>query len=90
MVIWIAVAILVLVAADRLLLAAERRGWIYYRKRKPTSGSASAAAFGPMAEILQPGRKVVVEEAQRQRTMRRTDRGGEGTDPGDQTGMIEE
>ena len=59
---WVALAVVVALVMDRVLLAAERRGWIYYRKRKPTSGSASAAAFGPMAELFQPGQQVVVEE----------------------------
>ncbi|MBK6762260.1 MAG: hypothetical protein IPG68_02800 [Micrococcales bacterium] len=72
---WVVLAIVALVL-DRLLLAAERRGWIYYRKLKPTSGSASAAAFGPMAEIFQPGHQVVVEERQRQENVRRTTEDG--------------
>ena len=31
-VVWIAILIPTLYVADRLLLAAERKGWIYYRK----------------------------------------------------------
>ncbi len=75
---WIAAALLVLLVLDRLLLAAERAGWLYYRKRKPTSGSASAAAFGAVTEFLEPGRTVVVEEINRQRVTRRT---AESSDP---------
>ena len=74
---WLLLVVVVGFILDRLLLAAERRGWIFYRKRKPTSGSASAAAFGPMAELMQPGHKVVVEEQLRQQTLRRTVEGGE-------------
>jgi hypothetical protein len=69
---WVVLAVVVALVLDRLLLRAERRGWIYYRKRKPTSGAASAAAFGPMAELFQPGRQVVVEERQRQENARRS------------------
>jgi len=74
---WLLLVVVVGFVLDRLLLAAERRGWIFYRKRKPTSGSASAAAFGPMVELMQPGHKVVVEEQFRQQTVRRTVEGGE-------------
>jgi len=73
---WGVLAIVAALVLDRLLLAAERRGWIYYRKLKPTSGSASAAAFGPMAEVFQPGNQVVVEERQRQENVRRTTEDG--------------
>ena len=79
---WVALAVVVALVMDRVLLAAERRGWIYYRKRKPTSGSASAAAFGPMAELFQPGQQVVVQERQRQQNTRRSADGGEPPQPG--------
>ncbi len=72
---WVLLAAIVLLVLDRLALAAERRGWIYYRKRKPTSGSASAAAFGATAEFLQPGQQVVVEERLRRQTVRPTPQG---------------
>lgn len=71
------VALLVLVVADRLLLAAERRGWIYYRRRKPTSGSMSAAAFGSVADALQPTRQIVVEEQRGDRVRRQSFKDGQ-------------
>ncbi len=74
---WLVLAAVVLFVVDRLLLAAERRGWVYYRKRKPTSGSASAAAFGPVAELVQPGQEVVVEQRLQEQTRRMTVKGGE-------------
>jgi hypothetical protein len=74
---WLVLAAVVLFVVDRLLLAAERRGWVYYRKRKPTSGSASAAAFGPVAELVQPGQRVVVEQRLQEQTRRMTVKGGE-------------
>lgn len=69
--------LVVLIGIDRLMLAAERRGWIFYRHRKPTSGSMSSAAFGAMAEVMQPGRQVVVAEQQRQKVRRSESRAGQ-------------
>jgi len=49
---------------DRLLLAAEQRGWIYWRKRKASPGSLGSA----MMEIhshLQPSARHAVEEQRR-------------------------
>jgi hypothetical protein len=58
-----------LLLADRLLLRAERRGWIFYRRRRPTGG-AGAAAFGPIFDVLQPSRTVLVQEQRWQQTRR--------------------
>lgn len=66
-----------LVVADRLLLRAERRGWIYYRHRKPASGSMSSAAFGSMTEVLQPGRRITLEVQQADRVQRGSFQGGQ-------------
>ncbi len=52
---------------DRLLLATERRGWIFYRHRK--AGGTSATALG-MAEFLQPGARVVIEQQETDRLTR--------------------
>jgi len=41
------------VAADRLLLRAEERGWIYYRRRRASPGSAASAAL-EVQKILEP------------------------------------
>lgn len=77
---WIPLAAAILVATllvDRLALAAERRGWIYYRHRKASSAPLSSAAFGPVAEVFQPGNRIVVEERIRRRTVRRSEPGGQ-------------
>jgi hypothetical protein len=50
------VAALVTIAgavADRLLLRAEERGWIYYRRRRASPGSAASAAL-EVQKILEP------------------------------------
>jgi len=41
------------VAADRLLLRAEERGWIYYRRRRASPGSAASAAL-EVQKIFEP------------------------------------
>lgn len=51
-----------LLLLDRALLAAEDRGWIFYRRRKPGSGSVSGAVFGPAFDLLQPSRQITVEQ----------------------------
>ncbi len=36
---------------DRLLLRAEARGWIYYRKRKSSGGTFTSGVAGAMREL---------------------------------------
>lgn len=48
------------VILDRLLLAAERRGWIYYRRTRGRS-SSTASAFLEIQSMLEPSRKHVLE-----------------------------
>lgn len=45
---------------DRALLAAEERGWIYYRKRRASPGTASGAAL-EMQSLLEPGTRHVAD-----------------------------
>ena len=56
-----AIAIAVL---DRLLLAAEERGWLYYRRRK-ASRRATANALMSVLEIYKPEVHHTVEESRR-------------------------
>jgi len=51
---------LVLFFLDRLARAMERRGWIYYRKNKPSSTSLGNA-FLNLQSFLEPSTKQVVE-----------------------------
>lgn len=74
---WVVLALGLLLVLDRLMLAAERRGWVYYRHRKPTSGSMSSAAFGAIAVVLQPGRQVVVEQQRDDQVRRKSQEAGE-------------
>lgn len=53
-----------LVVVDRLLLAAERRGWIYWRKRKASPGSLAGAML-EIHSLMQPSARHVAEEQRR-------------------------
>lgn len=60
---WIAVVGVVLLIAwamDRVLLRAEARGWVFYRRRKASPGTSAAAAL-TMQAMLQPGARHVLE-----------------------------
>jgi hypothetical protein len=48
---WIAGTLLILLALDRALLGAERRGWIYYRTRRPVRG-VSMAHLNELSQML--------------------------------------
>ncbi len=56
----VAAAAALLFGFDRLALAMERRGWIYYRKKKP-SRTSLGNAFLTVQSILEPGTEKVVE-----------------------------
>ena len=49
-----------LYAADRLLLWAESRGWIFYRKRTPQGGGG--ALLGVATELFQPSQHSAIQE----------------------------
>ncbi len=53
-------SVVVFFCLDRVLLAMERRGWIYYRKIKP-KGGAIGSAFLEMQSFVEPAIKDVSE-----------------------------
>lgn len=55
-----AAALAALWGLDRLLLVAEARGWIYYRKKRGTS-SRLGSAFLEVQSILEPEKRHVAE-----------------------------
>ena len=61
------VAVLVLMAAlasvDQLFLWMERRGWIYWRRRKP---DPRGAVLGPIDNVFNPAHEHVVEQQETQ------------------------
>lgn len=76
LVIWIAVIVALLIAGyglHRLALAAERRGWIYYKNRRAPGG----LGLSLIGQIYQPSIEHVVDEQQSKRIA------GEQDDSGD-------
>ena len=57
---WLALGVAALWAADRLLLWCESRGWIYYRRRKASPGSGVSPLL-EMLSIYSPGQKQALE-----------------------------
>ena len=59
--VWLAIAFIALWALDKLLLWTEGRGWIFYRRNRPTPGSLGNA-FLEMHGLIEQGKKVIVQE----------------------------
>ncbi len=57
---WLAAAGLALWLLDRLALWAESRGWLYYRRRTPSS-TAVGNAFLEVQSLLEPSKREIVE-----------------------------
>ncbi|MGW1323868.1 DUF6191 domain-containing protein [Streptomyces antibioticus] len=71
LVLWILATALVLVLADQVLLWAERRGWIYWRRRKAGVGAASTAGMmNELHDLLSPTHRHVAEEKERRLVLR--------------------
>lgn len=63
---WVALVVLVSMGAlDRLMLAAERRGWIYWRRRKAAPGTAGSGLLS-LGALLEPAKEHVLQEQDRQ------------------------
>jgi len=67
--------------ADRALLRAEARGWIYWRKKRGHSDRLGQA-FLELHTMLEPGKRHVIEEKRRDRD----GKPGEGAPPEEPTG----
>lgn len=57
---WIAAAAVFLFLLDRLALWAEARGWLYYRRRRPSSTSVGNA-FLEVQSLLEPSKREILE-----------------------------
>jgi len=79
-VLWLLVVGLALLALDRVGLWMERRGWIYYRRRKPAS-SALGNAFLEVQALLEPEKRTLLEL--RQEEPHEEDESGEPPDTSD-------
>jgi len=68
---WIAVIVAALVALDQLFLWMERKGWVYWRKKK--RGSAGGGfLLGP--DVFDPGKRYL-EEAREEHVIAEEDNG---------------
>jgi hypothetical protein len=56
--------VIVLVVLDRFLLWCESRGWIYWRRRRASPGTAAAALLELQA-MMEPGKEQVLKETRR-------------------------
>ena len=81
---WLAIALAAvacLLVIDRLLLAAEARGWIYWRHRKSSPGTAAGALL-ELHAMLQPDRRHAAEIV-REESHEEDDEGGPGPEGDD-------
>lgn len=78
LVLWIVIIAAGLFLLDRLLRWMERWGWIYYRVRRGSAGTA----LGPVMDVFHPTREYTVVEQQRQRVVRAESQNGEDEQPG--------
>ncbi len=69
----------VLFALDRFALWMESRGWIYYRRRKPST-STLGNAFLQVQSLLEPGKSTLLEIRQEEQV--EEDESGEPPEPG--------
>lgn len=60
-----ALALVALYALHRLALWAESRGWIYYRKKRGSSGTLSSAAL-EIQTLVEPAKRHVLEQQRRE------------------------
>jgi hypothetical protein len=73
---------LVFFLLDRFLLWCESRGWIYWRRRRPSPGTAGSA-FLDLQAMLEAGKAHVVDELKQVRE-ERDDEGG----PRETSGLV--
>ncbi|WP_227999977.1 hypothetical protein [Nocardia australiensis] len=79
---WLVLAVLLVMVGlilDRIGLWAEQRGWIYWRKRRPSpSGGAAAGMLGDLQAVLSPSYRHVVEETESKKVLRLNQAAGDG------------
>lgn len=61
---WLVIAVVAMAAFDLVMLALERRGLVYWRRRKPPRGAASTAML-ELQGIFEPAAEQVVVERTR-------------------------
>lgn len=79
--VWFLVAAAALALADQVLLWMERRGWIYWRRRKAGIGAASTAGMmGELHALFSPTHRHVSEEKERRLVLREDEKSGSPLD----------
>lgn len=58
--VWLAIIAVAIFGLDRLLLAMESRGWIYYRRKKPGSSALGRVCL-EVQQLLEPSKKYVIQ-----------------------------
>ena len=66
----IATVAVALLALDRLALWMESRGWIYWRRRRPERGGATAGLLTEFQKIVEPEVRHVIEAKEGRRLER--------------------
>lgn len=76
---WALVVAAAVLMIDRLLLAMEARGWIYYRTKSARRGAAAVVL--PFDEVFHPSSHVVVTERRNAEIRAAQQDSGDGPDP---------
>ncbi|MFC0626676.1 hypothetical protein [Kribbella deserti] len=83
---WAVGGLIGLFLLDRLLLWVERKGWLYYRKRRPERGAHGVGlAFLEMYQGYDDNRRIANEQRVKDATIRRTTPPAPPTEPGSPT-----
>ncbi|RLP09530.1 hypothetical protein [Propionibacterium australiense] len=77
--VWVPVVAAAALVIDRLLLAMEARGWIYYRTRSARRGAAAVVL--PFDEVFHPSSHVLVAERQSSEVRAAQQDSGDGPGP---------
>lgn len=80
-IVWVLVAAAACLVLDRLLLAAEARGWIYWRRRRASPGTPAGAML-ELHAMLEPSRRHTAEVV-RAEAHEEDDAGGPGPEGDD-------
>ncbi|MFE3441922.1 DUF6191 domain-containing protein [Nocardia sp. NPDC059180] len=67
-----AVLVIIGLVVDQIGFWAERRGWIYWRRRRPepSGGGGVAGMFGEMQALLSPSYRHTISEVEAKKTLR--------------------
>lgn len=64
---WVVLIAAVMYSLHRVALRMEARGWIYYQKKRGSSGALSSAAL-ELQSMFEPSKRYVLEERRKEDT----------------------